>query len=270
VFTIGAHAHRVLALDDEMRSHYPALTAILGYEDERAVPSETPSPSDLIVAAVAGSHMLITGEPHCDQDRLAQVVHTISLFRDRPLVELGSPDVDAAYRDLALHRAATVLLGLEDRHDPLDPALAARLFSPWYQTWVIALAPTLRVATAVVSKRYVKQMTHVPLAPLSSRSGAIHRLLDGMFQERGSSLRVSAMSPQNQNALVRYRWPQSFASLREAADRLVAIAREPSLRRAALALGVPPTTFHHWYRNLVGLELPLAGACTLGDIGSHR
>ncbi|HEX7837048.1 MAG TPA: FHA domain-containing protein, partial [Kofleriaceae bacterium] len=58
VFTVGARVHRVLALDDEMYAHYPALAAILGYEDERAIPSETPSPSDLIAAAVAGSHML--------------------------------------------------------------------------------------------------------------------------------------------------------------------------------------------------------------------
>ena len=46
-FTVGARSHRVLALDDEMYAHYPALTAILGYEDEHAASSEAPSPSDL-------------------------------------------------------------------------------------------------------------------------------------------------------------------------------------------------------------------------------
>jgi hypothetical protein len=249
VFTVGARTHRVLALDDDMCAHCPALTAILGYEDERAVPSETPSPSDLIATAVAGSHMLITSAPHCDQDRLARIVHAVSLFRGRPLVALGHRSGEEATQatqgDPALHHAATVLLDLDDDRAQLDPALAARLFSPRYQTRVIALACSVRVATAALGERCVEQVAHVRLEPLSRRRGAIHRLLDGMFEERGSSLRVVAMTPQNQDALRQHRWPQNFASLREAADRLVAIAREPSLRRAALALGIPPSSFHH-------------------------
>jgi len=49
------------------------------------------------------------------------------------------------------------------------------------------------------------------------------------------------------------RTARNFALLREAAARLVAVAREPLLRRAAHALGVPPATFHHWYSNSLGL-----------------
>jgi DNA-binding NtrC family response regulator len=134
---------------------------------------------------------------------------------------------------------------------------------------VIALARTIGVATAVLGERYVKQMMHVRLEPLSRRREAIHRLLDGMFQERGSSLRVSAMTSYNQDAVRRHRWARNFASLREAADRLVAIAREPSLRRAALALGIPPSSFHHWFSNILGLTQPLlAGARTLATQGA--
>ena len=277
-FTVGARAHRVLALDDEMRAHYPALTAILGYEDEHTIPGETPSVSELISTAVAGSHVLITGEPHCGQDRLARAVHAMSLFRERPLIAIdcalgapGSPDADAAQRDLALDRAATVLCDLADHRDQLDPALISRLFSPRYQTRVIALARSIGVATAALGERCVKQMAHVRLAPLSKRRGEIHRLLDQLFGERGSSLRVGAMTPHNQAALVRHRWAHNFASLREAADRLIAVARAPSLRRAALALGVPPATLHNWYANIVGLELPLLDdARTLGGVGNHR
>ena len=277
-FTVGARAHRVLALDEEMRAHYPALAAILGYADERVTPSETPSPAQLIATAVAGSHVLITGEPHSDQDRLAHIVHAISLFSGRPLVALGrapgapdTPDPEGAQRDIALHRAATVLLDLDGHGDPFAPAFTSRLFSPRYQTRVITLARTIRVATTALGESYVKQMTDVWLAPLRSRSAAIHRLLDEMFRERGSSLRVQAMTPQNRARLAGHRWPQNFASLREAADRLPAIAREPSLRRAARALGVPPATLHNWFANIVGLELPLlAGACTLGEVGGHR
>ena len=229
-----------------------------------------------MTTAVAGSHVLITGEPHCDQNRLAHIVHAISLFRGCPLVALDrapgtpdTPDPEGAQRDLELHWAATVLCDLGDNRARLDPAFTSRLFSPRYQTRVIALAPTIRVATAVLGERYVEQMTRVRLAPLSSRRGAIHRLLDGMFEERGSSLRVVALTSQNQDALRRHRWPQNFKSLRATADRLVAVAREPSLRRAALTLRVPPATFHNWFANIVGLELPLlAGARTLASQGA--
>ena len=272
VFTVGARAHRVLALNDLIHAHYPALTAILGYKDEHAGQSETPSPSDLIVAAMAGTHVLITSEPHCDQDRLARIVHAISLLRERPLVAFDHvPGEQAMQSDPALHQAATVLLNLDDNRARLDPAFTSRLFSPRYQTRVIALARSVAVANAALGERYVKQMTHVRLAPLSSRSAAIHRLLDQLFEERGSSLRVVAIIPQNQAALACHCWAQNFASLREAADRLAAVAREPSLRRAGLALGIPPATFHNWYANIVSLELPLlAGARTLGDVGGRR
>lgn len=217
--------------------------------------------------------MLITSEPHCDQDRLARIVHAISVFRECPLVAFdhgpgspGPPEVDTA-----LHRAATVLLDLDGHRHQIDPTLAARLFSPRYQTRVITLARSIRVATAALGERYVEQMAHMRLVPLSRRRVVIHRLLDGMFQERGSSLRVSAMVPQNQDALRRHRWAGNFASLREAADRLVAIAREPSLRRAAHVLGIPPSSSHHWFSNILGLTQPLlAGARTLGDVGGSR
>jgi hypothetical protein len=266
-FTVGARAHRVLALDDEMHAHYPALTAILGYEDEHTGQREVPSPSDLIVAAVAGPHMLITSEPDSDQDRLARIVHAISLFRERPLIAFDHvPGEQAMQSEPALHQAATVLLNLEDNRARLAPALMSRLFSPRYQTRVIALARSVAVANAALGKRCVKEMKQVSLDPPSGRPGAIHRLLDGMFQERGCSLRVAAITPPNQDALRSHRWAGNFASLREAADRLIAVARQGSLRKAAHALSIPPATFHHWYANIVGLDLPLlAGARTLGD-----
>jgi hypothetical protein len=200
--------------------------------------------------------MLITGEPHCGQDRLARIVHAISLFRERPLVAFDhGPGEQAMQGDPALHQAATVLLNLDDNRDRLDPVFTPRLFFPRYQTRVIALARSVGVASAALGKHHVEEMTRVRLAPLSSRSAVIHRLLDGMFQERASSLRVCAMTPHNQDALRRHRWAGNFTSLREAVDRLVAVAQQASLRKASLVLGIPPATFHNWYANIVGLEL---------------
>jgi DNA-binding NtrC family response regulator len=78
-----------------------------------------------------------------------------------------------------------------------------------------------------------------------------------MFEDRKVPLRVSEMTAHNQAALRGYRWPDNFASLRQAADWLAAIARADSLRKAALALGVPAATFHNWYSHILGLSLPL-------------
>jgi hypothetical protein len=268
-FVVGACSHRVLALNDEMHAHYPALTAILGYDDEHVAQRETPSPSELIVSAVAGPHMLIVSEPHCDQVRLARIVHAISLLRVRPLVAFDHvPGNEAMQSDPALDQAATVLLNLEDNRAPLDPTFTSRLFSPRNLTRVIVLARSVRVANAVLGEHYVQQMKEVRLAPPSGRPGAIHRLLDMMFQERGTSLRVSAMTPYNQAALRSHRWAHNFASLREAADRLVVVARQGSLRKTALALGIPPATFHNWYANILGLTQPLFASDVHGNMPS--
>jgi hypothetical protein len=74
------------------------------------------------------------------------------------------------------------------------------------------------------------------------------------------------MTPYNQATLRSHRWARNFASLREAADRLVTVARQGSLRSAALAVGIPPATFHHWYANTVGLTQPLLAGDVLGNM----
>jgi DNA-binding NtrC family response regulator len=67
------------------------------------------------------------------------------------------------------------------------------------------------------------------------------------------------MTEANRKALLRHEWRGNFDDLRRAADRLVAVAREGSLRRAASALGESYSTFQHWFTNMIGLTLPLTG-----------
>jgi len=78
-----------------------------------------------------------------------------------------------------------------------------------------------------------------------------------MLAERGSPLRISQLTPENQRALGTYSWPDDFASLREAADRLTAIARAGSITGAESALGIPRATLHRWYAKILGLASPL-------------
>src|SRR5262249_48698700 len=153
--------------------------------------------------------------------------------------------------------AGTIVLNLDKNGAALDATFVSRLFSPTYQFRVIVLARGADVAWDALGPRFAKRLKQVWLEPLSGRSQAIHRLLDRRFEELQSALRVSSLTPENADALRNYRWPENFASLRQAAEWLIAVEREDSLRQAAMALDVKPNTFHHWFADMVGLTLPL-------------
>jgi hypothetical protein len=264
-FVVGALPHRFLALNDEMRTLYPTLIDILGEPDAHAIRSETPSPSDLILAAVGGAHMLITSEPHCEQNRLAGIVHRCSLLRSRPLVEVEQVPVDRGKQlDLIRDQAAqsTLVLEIGDNDVRLPSGFVTAAFSTRYQVRVIVLARNYDVAAEALGERYVRQMQTVALRPVASRRASIDRLLDRMLMERECALRVADMTPENQDALRAHRWPDNFASLREAADRLSAIVRFGSIHKAALARRIPPATFYHWYSKIVRLSHPLTPTAT--------
>jgi hypothetical protein len=259
-FFVGARSHQLVVLNERMRVHYPALASILGYEDEHLIPSETPSPSELIVATVDGPHVLITSEPHCEQEQLARILHDISLLRDRPLVPFEhAPGEHDAQFDSVQHRAATVLLKLGDHEARLPPTFASRLFSWRYRTRVIALAASVEVANAALGARYVKRMKHIWLEPLSGRGKAIQRLLDITLRSLGAELRVAAMTSHNQAALRSHRWADNFESLREAARRLAQLAQHGTIRSAARALDMNHGTLGYWYSDTMRMKLPLLG-----------
>jgi hypothetical protein len=259
-FVVGALPHCFLALNDEMRACYPALIDILGGSDEHAIPGQTPSPSDLLRAAVHGAHMLITSEPGCEQDRLARIVHRVSKLRQRPIVELDQIPIDRATQLDLIRRCAarsTLVLDLGGAGVRLPESFVSAVFSSRYRVRVIALARSIDIANEALGRPSVRQMQHIWLPPVASRSGAIDRLLDQAFVERNSSLRMLELTPGNQAALRAHRWPDNFASLREAADRLTAITGLGSIHKAAHALGIPPSTLYHWYSNIMGLSRPL-------------
>jgi hypothetical protein len=157
-FVVGALPCRFLALNDEMRACYPALIDILGEPEAHAICSETPSPSDMMLAAVHGSHMVITSEPHCEQDELARIVHAISGLRSRTIVELDQVPVDRAKQlDLIRRRAtrSTLVLTLRDDDIRVPSDFMARVFSSKYQVRLIALARSLDVADDVLGAQYV-------------------------------------------------------------------------------------------------------------------
>jgi hypothetical protein len=249
--TFTAASTTFLAMNDEMRQHRPLLADIVGA-------GATPSPDDLLVCAVRGTNVLITGEPGCDQDRLARSLHAVSLRRSLPIVEVAElPATRAAQREL-IDRAArsTLVLALDARGPRIDPTFCSMLLSSSFHVRLIAIAEAAAVATEALGLDATGPMQHVWLRPLASRDGEILYLLDRMFAERGAALPVSELTPANQAALQAYAWPENLAGLRLAADRLEALVREQSLRKAADALAMSKSTLHHWLDRL-RLALPL-------------
>jgi hypothetical protein len=258
-FIVGGLPFQFLALNDEMHEFYPALTDIVGDEAEHAIRAETPSPSSLIVAAVHGAHMVITGEPGCDQLDLARMIHKMSRQRSREIVERDSiPEERSKQSDLIKNDAArsTLVLTLASSQ-PVDPMFVSMLFSPSFQVRVIVLAQTFDVARKGLGVQQLQAMQHIALRPLAMRSEAIPRLLDRMFEERDSPLRVSQLTRDNQRALRAHDWPENFISLRHAADCLATIALYDSIPQAAVVLGIKRATLYNWYKEIVGLSYPL-------------
>lgn len=249
---------RLLALNEEMRAAYPRLNDIVGAEDERAVRPGNVSPHEVILAAVHGSHVVITSEPGCDQEQLARIMHSISLRRGRELVELQEVPTDRAKQRAILDRASrsTIVISIDANTPVMDGTFASSLFSPTYQIRVFAIAPTTSVAAAVLGTENLATMRVIPVRPLSMRPTAIPHLLDRLLIERGSSLRASEMTGASQAGIQAYAWPHNLIDLRAAADRLAMIYGTPSGRQAAARLGIHHSSLQYWLDQL-GLTWPL-------------
>jgi pSer/pThr/pTyr-binding forkhead associated (FHA) protein len=259
-FTVAST--RLLALNDEMRAAYSSLASVLGTEDEQNANVGDTTPSELILIATSGAHVLVLGEPGCDQEQLARTMHGISLRRTRDLVELADVPSDRALQREILDRASksTLVISISADTPVMDGTFASSLFSSSYQIRIVALAPTTSKAAAVLGKENIPTMRTISLRPVSMRVGAIPRLLDQMFVERATPLRVSDLTRSNQQALQAYAWPENLDSLREAADRLTVIARAPSMRSAAETLALARTSLEYWFSDKLGLSMPLVGA----------
>jgi transcriptional regulator with AAA-type ATPase domain len=259
-FVVGDKPHRYIAIDGAMRKHHPTLLDILGTEDEVRDNPELVSPSDFILAADSGGHMLITGKPGCGQDELAHIAHKISKRRASPFVVH-----DDLPRDLEAQNAfvkddlnkSTLLLRVGENAPPFDPSFLSMLFSSSYQIRVIVLARTVEVASEALGAEYLQPLMQVALRPLAERRAAIHPLIDRWLAAHGSPLRIADLTPLNQHALLVHEWRDNLVKLRETAERLDAIVRAPSLNQARKRLRIARNTFYSWFGDTLGLSDPL-------------
>jgi hypothetical protein len=259
--TFTAAPVRFLAMSDAMRAAYPTLVEIVGAEEEHALHvTETswPSASAVLVYAMGTRNLLITGEPGCDQRRLAWTIHGASLLHGRPIVAIDRiPDERAAQRELLERAARTTLVLTIDKSTPVvDAAFASMVFSSELHIRTVTIAPSIEKARAVLGEQPVGQMQRIALRPLADRRDMLPRLLDRTLEQRKSPLRFGDLVPANQRALLEHDWPGNLDDLRFAADRLAVIVREGSFRKAAEALGLHRKSLHDW-ADSIGLSAPL-------------
>lgn len=263
LFTAGPFTF--LAQNDEMRAAYPTLVGLLGPEDD-ASPSASPwgedaSPSSLIVLAMGGRHMLLTGQAGCGQAQLARTIHDISLLRGRPPVVLQKLPADRERQREILDAASrsTLIITIDPSAPVMDAAFVQSAFSPSYRIRVIAIAPGVDKANQVLAAEHVRTMRIIAVPPLAFRQRAIPTLMDHALAARSASFRFSDLTAANQAALSAHGWPGNFDDLHLAATRLVAVATAASLRRAADALDLSYSTLQHWFSHL-GLSQPVLAA----------
>jgi hypothetical protein len=248
---------RFLVLSDQMRACLRTLEEIVGSKEEHGLPYPI-TPSGVLATATEGGNLVITGEPGCDQERLARTIHTISLRRNRPIVELDRIPDDRDGQRAILDRASrtTLVLKLDDASPVIDPTFASMMFSPSYTIRTIVIAPSLTKAHAALGIDSMQVMGHVWLLPLRHRPKAIRPMLDRALVELGATFEASSLTVANQAALAESAWPENLSGLRVAAERLIALQREGSIRKAAEALGMSASSLHYWYTQL-GLSVPL-------------
>jgi pSer/pThr/pTyr-binding forkhead associated (FHA) protein len=250
VFRVGPMT--LYALNAEMRQLRPAMLDLLGARSK-------PSADRLLLEAARGSaNLLITGEAHCGQDELAHVIHAVSLRRQREGVDVGQIPGDRADQRALLDRAArsTLALSIAPEQRRLDPIFVESLLSPDYCIRLIVLAPTIDAARAALPQDAVEGMEHIRLRPLRQRSDDIDRLLDRELAKHGAPFTAADLTCDNLSALRQWAWPNNFADLSVAVQRMMAYVAHHSFRKAAASLGMKRTTLQKYFEKL-GLSTSL-------------
>ncbi len=239
----------LLALNDDMRLARPVITELVGLD-------LAPVVDDLLVAAVGGAPILITGPVGAGHGRLVEALHRASLRREMPLVAVSGLSTPDHGRPAAIDRAKRATLALTLTGDKIAPHFVDMIFSPDYQIRLMVVAPTVDVAVASLGVGAVGRMHQVALRPLGERTNDVPTLLDRMFVELRASLRTTELSAKNQRALKTYPWPENLDELREAARKIVTIIAHGSVRAAATPLGIPRSTLQYQI-DAIGLHVPL-------------
>lgn len=249
----------VAALNDSMRRELPLVSQLVCRESERTTSGSQDRPSRLDVLAIAldPAPVLITGEAGLDHERLARAIHTMSSRRVFDLVTATHIPNDRKSQRALIDAASrsSLILPIADNTPALDAAFVSMLLDRSYNIRVIALAPSIAKASAVLGEDAVTRTSKIALRPIAFRPSVIPWLLDEQLRERGSTLSTADLTAANRHAMEAYDWPGNFAEMRQVADWLVLLDKL-SIREAAEQLGIARTTLHDQL-SARGLALPL-------------
>lgn len=213
---------------------------------------------EILATAMRGPHVMIVGEPGCDQERLARSLYHASRWSTK-FIELPEVPADRRQQRKLLDEAShgAICMTLKDRGAPMDETFLSMLLSTDFRVRLFVLAPMLSVANNALGFHVVSRMLQIPILPIRERIGQVPALLDRILSERGSSLRFADLKEVNQRALLRHGWPQNFVELRDFATRLIALAKHDSVKRAAATLEIPRSSLQYWLTRMK-LKLPLS------------
>ena len=245
---------RYFVLSEEMRLARSTVMEVLGIRQYPAI-------DDLLVSAVRDSsrHVLLIGEPGCDQDRLGRVVHQVSHRRHNRFHSLGDrPKFDSKTRqDLSDASNGTVLVPMHHK-GKLDPRVVAALVQPSAKLRLILCARSPDKAEASFPAELVNDAKKITIPPLRERATEIPEILDQWFVVRRSPLRVAALRLELREALRSYTWPENLQELRETADLLVELAHYRSARQATSESAVSRGVLRGWLKKLqITLQWPI-------------
>lgn len=260
--TFTAGGITFLALNDVMSAAFPILSDILDWEDEDPFkPSDPgwPMPSSVIVWGSGTEHLLVIGPRGCGQERLVETIHSISPMRTRRIVWADSIPTDRTGQKELLLRAqkTTLALAIDDDTNEIEPAFRSMLFSPSYRVRVLVCAPSSDHTQRVLGAEHAS-MRRIELRPLAFRTDQLARILDRQLEQLGSPLRFERLTKVNREALMKCEWRRNLDDLHSAAQRLAAVQRSGSLRKAATALGIKNfNVMQKWFSDSMELTLPL-------------
>lgn len=226
----------ILAVDHGLEALRTRLAWSMGLDAHAVV--------DGAVAAVGdGVPLALLGPAGLDAAALARAIHDAGADRGRPFVTCDgaeTPSLDSF--------AGTVAIDL-DRTRKLAASCVAALFASHCPARVIFLANDERVLRRHLDV-YTERVRALMLTPLNRRPHEVTRLLQTIWSDELRSERLVAdVDPRALDGMAAQRWRYNFDDLRAAAPRLLAYLEQPSLRRAAQALGVRHQTLaQHLHR----------------------
>jgi len=250
---------RYYALNEEMRIAWPKVMKILGIRHIAAI-------SDLLVAAVKDSsrHVVLIGEPGCDQERLGRIIHQVSQRRHNQFYALPELPKLTSTRHLDLQDACTgtVLVHLYHK-GKLDEHLVETLLNPATDLRLIICARSPNKADASFPSELLHDAKKIKIPPLRQRKSEIPELLDQWFIARHSSLRFSALREALRDGIMAHTWPKNLRELRDLADLLCRLANCQLACEATAEYQVSRGTLRGWTKKLnTKLQFPLVAGET--------